>query len=316
MRIALLDDYQDIAMGLADWASLPAGTEVVPFHDHLFDETAIAARLRGFDAVIALRERTPFPRSLLARLPDLKLLITAAMRNAVIDVPAARDHGILVCGTGGVASPTSELAWGLIIALARHIPTEFASVLSGGWQTKLGVGLEGRTLGIIGLGNLGGRMAAIAHAFDMNVIAWSQNLTAERAEAHGATLVTKEELLAQSDFVTIHLVLSDRTKGLISTRELSQMKPTAYLVNTSRGPIVDENALAAALRAHTIAGAGIDVFDIEPLPAQHPYLRLDNILVTPHIGYVTEERIGIAYRDAVEDVKAYLAGSPIRVIQP
>jgi phosphoglycerate dehydrogenase-like enzyme len=315
-RVALLDDYQGVALGMADWKSLPASTEVTVFKDHLADESAVAKRLADFDIVMALRERTPFPRSLLERLPKLKLLITAGMRNASIDMKAAADRGVVICGTAGLPYPTAELAWGLILSLMRHIPAEDRATREGKWQTSLGLGLNGKTFGALGLGTLGSRAARVGKAFEMEVLAWSQNLTAERAKEVGATLVTKDELLARSDIVSIHLVLGDRTRGLIGARELGLMKRSAYLINTSRGPIVDEAALIRALGDGTIAGAGLDVFDEEPLPLDHPFRRLPNIAITPHLGYVTAETYRIFYGHALEDIKAYLDGSPVRVIKP
>jgi phosphoglycerate dehydrogenase-like enzyme len=315
-RVALLDDYQGVALGMADWESLPAGTEVVVFKDHLADEDALAARLADFDIIMALRERTPFPRTLLERLPKLKLLITAGMRNASIDMKAAAERGVLVCGTSGLPYPTAELAWGLILSLVRRIPAEDRATREGRWQTSLGLGLNGKTLGVLGLGTLGSRVARVGRALEMKVLAWSQNLTAERAAAVDAMLVPKDDLLAGSDIVSIHLVLSERTRGLIGARELGLMKRGAYLVNTSRGPIVDEAALIRALGDGTIAGAGLDVFDEEPLPRDHPFRRLPNIVITPHLGYVTEETYRIFYGHALEDIKAYLGGAPVRVLRP
>ena len=315
-RVALLDDYQGVALSMADWKSVPGGTEVVAFKDHLADEAALAARLADFDIVMALRERTPFSRTLLERLPKLKLLITAGMRNASIDMKAAADRGVVICGTAGLPYPTAELAWGLILSLMRHIPAEDRATREGKWQTSLGLGLNGKTLGVLGLGTLGSRAARVGKAFEMEVLAWSQNLTVERAKEVGATLVTKDELLARSDIVSIHLVLGDRTRGLIGARELGLMKRSAYLINTSRGPIVDEAALIRALGDGTIAGAGLDVFDEEPLPLDHPFRRLPNIAITPHLGYVTAETYRIFYGHALEDIKAYLDGSPVRVIKP
>jgi phosphoglycerate dehydrogenase-like enzyme len=295
---------------------LPTGTEVVVFKDHLAAEDALAARLADFDFIMALRERTPFPRTLLERLPKLKLLITAGMRNASIDMKAAAERGVLVCGTSGLPYPTAELAWGLILGLARRIPAEDRATREGRWQTSLGLGLNGKTLGVLGLGTLGSRVARVGRALEMKVLAWSQNLTAERAAAEDAMLVAKDDLLARSDFVSIHLVLSERTRGLVGARELGLMKRSAYLVNTSRGPIVDEAALIRALGDGTIAGAGLDVFDEEPLPRDHPFRRLPNIVITPHLGYVTEETYRIFYGQAVEDIKAYLDGTPLRVLRP
>jgi phosphoglycerate dehydrogenase-like enzyme len=315
-RLAILDDYQHVARRMADWKALPEGTEVVVFEDHLSELGALAARLADFEIVIAMRERTPFPRALLERLPNLRLLITTGMRNASIDVAAAIERGIIVCGTAGLPYPTAELAWGLILALARHIPIEDRATRDGRWQVSVGCGLNGKTLGVVGLGGLGSWVARIGKAFEMTVLAWSQNLTAERAAEVGATLVGRDDLLSRSDVVSIHLVLSDRTRGLIGARELALMKPSAYLVNTSRGPIVDEAAMIAALQQGRIAGAGLDVYDEEPLPAQHPLRHLPNTVITPHLGYVTEETYRIFYGHALEDVQAYLRGAPVRVLRP
>jgi phosphoglycerate dehydrogenase-like enzyme len=315
-RVAVLDDYQNVARRMADWASLPAGTDVAVFSDHLSDPAAVAARLADFDAVVAMRERTPFPRTLLERLPKLKLLVTTGMRNASIDVAAATERKIVVCGTAGLPYPTAELTWGLILALFRHIPAEDRATREGRWQISCGLGLNGKTLGVVGLGGLGSRVAKIGRAFEMNVIAWSQNLTAARAAEIGATLVTKDELLARSDVVSIHLVLGERTRKLFGARELAQMKPSAFLINTSRGPIVDEAALVGALRQGTLAGAGLDVYDEEPLAVDHPLRNLPNTVITPHLGYVTEEGYRIFYGQALEDVKAWLSGEPVRVLRP
>ena len=315
-RVALLDDYQRVALGMADWKSLPPDTEVVAFEDHLSDDDALVRRLADFDVVMAMRERTPFTRALFERLPRLRLLITAGMRNASIDMAAASERGITVCGTAGLPYPTAELTWGLIHALFRRIPAEDRATREGRWQISLGLGLNGKTLGVLGLGTLGSRVAKVGLALEMKVLAWSQNLTAERAAAAGAALVDKDELLARSDVLSIHLVLSARSRGLIGARELGLMRPTAYLINTSRGPIVDEAALIAALRAGTIAGAGLDTFDVEPLPANHPFRTLPNIVITPHLGYVTEETYRIFYGHALEDIQAFLRGAPVRVLQP
>lgn len=315
-RVALLDDYQNVALGMADWKLLPSGTDVVAFADHLSDVDTLARRLADFDVVVAMRERTPFSRALLERLPRLRLLVTTGMRNASIDVAAASERGVTVCGTAGLPYPTAELTWGLILALFRQIPREDRATRDGGWQVSVGLGLNGKTLGVIGLGGLGSRVARIGRAFEMTVLAWSQNLTAERAAEVGATLVPHDELLSRSDLVSIHLVLGDRTRGLIGARELGLMKPTAYLVNTSRGPIVDEAALIGALERGTIAGAGLDVYDEEPLPAQHPLRRLPNTVITPHLGYVTEETYRVFFGHALEDIAAFLRGAPVRVLRP
>ena len=315
-RVAILDDYQNVAMGLADWKSLPAGTEVVAFRDHLHELDAVAKRLGDFDVVVAMRERTAFPRALLEKLPKLRLLVTTGMRNASIDVKAAAEGGITVCGTSGLPYPTAELTWGLVLALFRRIAVEDRATREGKWQTTLGLGLNGKTLGVIGLGTLGSRVARYGKAFEMEVLAWSQNLTAERAAEVGATLVGKDELLRRSDVVSIHLVLSERSRGLVGARELGLMKRTAYLVNTSRGPIVDEAALIRALQDGTIAGAGLDVFEPEPLPLDHPFRKLPNTVITPHLGYVTEETYRVFFGHALEDVQAFLRGAPVRVLKP
>ncbi len=314
VRVAVLDDYQGVCLEMADWTGLPPDTDVQVFRDHLPDEDSVAARLEAFDIVVAMRERTPFPRSLLERLPRLKLLVTTGMRNASIDIEGARELGVTVCGTAGLPHPTAELTWGLILALLRHIPREDRATREGRWQVSMGTGLRGKVLGVMGLGDLGSQVATVGNAFGMSVIAWSQNLTMERASQFSASLVGRDELLARSDVVSIHLVLSSRTRGLIGARELGLMKPAAYLVNTSRGPIVDEGALVEALRNGTIAGAALDVFDEEPLPLDHSLRRLENTVVTPHIGYVTTEGYEIFFREVVEDILCYLAGEPKRVL--
>ena len=314
MKVAVLDDYQDVALGLADWSALPEGAEPVVFRDHLADEDQLVERLQGFDAVIGMRERTAFPRSVLTRLPDLRLLITTGGRNASFDVEAATELGIVVCGTGGAGEGPTELTWGLIIGLLRKIPQEDRLTREGHWQTTIGVGLKDKTLGLIGLGHIGGLMARVGNAFQMNVIAWSQNLTAERAAECEATLVDKDTLFRDSDIASVHLRLSDRTLGLVGAREIGLMKSSAYLVNISRGPIVDEAALVDALQRKAIAGAALDTFDVEPLPKDHPFLELDSTIIAPHLGYVTEEGYRAFYAGAIEDIRAYAAGEPVRVI--
>ena len=316
-RVAVLDDYQGVALEMADWSVLPSACQVQVFRDHLTDLDALAQRLRDFEVVTCMRERTPFRRDLLARLPNLRLLVTTGMRNAAIDLAAATDLGVLVCGTAsGPDSPPAELTWGLILALVRHIPHEDAATRHGHWGVTVGMSLENKVLGVLGLGRLGAKVAKVGVAFEMSVIAWSQNLTAERVAQCGATLVTKDELFARSDILTIHVQLSARTRGLVGARELRCMKPTAYLINTARGPIVDEAALVQALQARTIAGAGLDVFDQEPLPPGHPLTVLDNTILVPHVGYVTREQYQVRYRDTVEDIIAYLRGEPLRVLNP
>lgn len=316
VRIAVLDDYQNVALKMADWSQVSAQAAVVVFDDHLADSGAVAERLRGFEIVCAMRERTPFPRALIETLSDLKLLITTGPRNASIDVGAANEHGITVCHTASHPTGTPELTWALILALARHVPLESTNVREGRWQTTIGTDLAGKTLGIMGLGRLGSRVAQVAAAFGMTIIAWSQNLTDDRAAECGAMRVGKEELLAQSDFVTVHLVLSDRTQGLIGPNELRRMKPSACLINTSRGPIVEEAALIQAIGQGIIAGAGLDVYDTEPLPSDHPYRTLPNVILTPHIGYVTEDSYRMFFGGIVENLEAWLAGQPIRILSP
>jgi phosphoglycerate dehydrogenase-like enzyme len=316
-RIAVLDDYQGVALQMADWSLLPSACQVQVFRDHLTELDALVERLQDFEVISCMRERTPFGRDLLERLPNLRLLVTTGMRNAAIDLKAATDLGVLVCGTaGGPDAPPAELTWGLILALIRHIPREDALTRAGHWGATVGMSLENKVLGILGLGRLGTKVAKVGVAFEMSVIAWSQNLTAERAAQWGATLVTKDELFTQSDILTIHVQLSARTRGLVGARELGLMKPSAYLVNTARGPIVDEAALVQALQARTIAGAGLDVFDQEPLPPGHPLMLLDNTILVPHVGYVTKDQYQVRYRETVENIAAYLGGEPLRVLNP
>jgi len=312
VRVAVLDDYQEVAARCADWTSLDA--EIDFFSRHLSDQALVVERLAGYDVVVAMRERTPFPRQLLERLPNLRLLITTGMRNASFDVAAANELNITVCGTESPGHATAELAFGLILAQARMIGAESSSVRSGGWQAGLGRDLRGATLGVVGLGRLGAQVAGFGQAFGMEVIAWSENLTTARAQDVGVDAVTKGELLARSDFVTIHLRLSERTTGLIGALELAAMKPNAYLVNTSRGPIVDESALLAAVQTGEIAGCALDVFSTEPLPDDHPFRSDPRILATPHVGYVTKETYDIFYSQAVEDIAAWISGDPIRII--
>lgn len=314
--IAVLDDYQGLALSCADWSALGANAEVNVFRDHLHEPERVVERLMPFDAVCLMRERTSLSADMLARLPNLKLIVTAAMWNASVDLDVALDRGIVVSGTASVPSGTPELTWMLILALARHLPAELASMRNGGWQSTLGVDLEGRTLGILGLGIIGTRLAKVANAFGMNVIAWSHNLTAERARDAGARRVECDELLRESDFISVSLKLSDRTRGLIGEREFGLMKPSAYFINTSRGPIVSEAALIDALRRKRIAGAGIDVFDIEPIAPDHPLRTMDNVIATPHIGYVTESTYAHFFPQMVEDIRAWMEGAPIRLLQP
>ena len=315
-RVAVLDDYQGVALACADWSQVQARTEVTVFADHVRDEDALAERLRPFDVVVGMRERTAFPASLLERLPELKLLITTGPFNAVFDVDAAVRQGVVVCGTGGAGAATPELTWALIMGVTRRIAAEDAAIRQGRWQvTGIGPELMGSTLGIVGLGRTGPRIAHYAQAFGMNVVAWSQNMTAEKAAEAGAELAgSKRELFERSDIATIHLKLSERTEGLVGADELAALGPKGYLVNTSRGPIVQETALVEALHAGTIAGAALDVFDVEPLATDHPYLSTPNTLLTPHIGYVSTVAYEAFFRDVVGDIEAWLDGSPVRVI--
>jgi len=311
VRVAVLDDYQRVALISADWSPLAGRADVVVFADHLAP-SALAEQLRGFQVIVAMRERTPFPASLIDRLPDLRLLVTTGMANASIDMAAAASRGVTVCGTGGSFPSTPELAWGLVLALLRGIPGEDAAVRAGGWQVGVGREVAGSAVGLLGLGRIGSRVARYAQAFDAKVLAWSQNLTPEMAAEHGARHATKEELFAESDIVSVHLRLSPRTLKLVGEPELALLGPAGYLVNTSRGPIVDEAALVAALRGGSIAGAALDVFDVEPLPRDHPLRSTPNTVLTPHIGYVTTASYEIYYRDAVEDIVAWLDGAPTR----
>jgi phosphoglycerate dehydrogenase-like enzyme len=306
VNIAVLDDYQGVALTLADWSKVTARARVTVFNDHLDDAEALVERLAPFDVVCVMRERTPLRRHVIERLPKLKLIASTAIRNASIDTDAAAERGIAIVHTSYSSSPTVELTWALILAGARHIVSENASLRAGGWQKSVGEDLAGKTLGLVGLGNIGTQVAKVGLAFGLRVIAWSQNLTREAAAAAGAHLVPKEELLREADVVSIHLVLSGRTRGLIGAAELQLMKPTARLVNTSRGPIIVESALIEALGNGRIAGAAIDVFDVEPLPPEHPYRRLDRLLATPHIGYVSRGLYERFYRDTVANIVAWL----------
>jgi phosphoglycerate dehydrogenase-like enzyme len=312
MRIAILDDYQRAALSLADWGTLDAETTV--FAEPFADSDEAVRALAGFDVIVAMRERTRFPAEVLEKLTDLRLLVSTGPRNAAIDLIAAQRLGITVCGTGYSPTPTIELTWALILAAARNVPEEAASMRAGGWQLSLGTGLHGKTLGLLGLGNIGSAVARIGQAFGMNTIAWSQNLTAEKAAEQGVRAVTKEELFAEADVLSVHLVLSSRTRGLVGAGELAAMKDSAILVNTSRGPIIDEAALIEALCGEQIGKAALDVYDTEPLPADHPLRSLPNALLTGHIGFVSRELYTTFYEDAVADIAAFSAGSPIRVM--
>ncbi len=304
--IAVLDDYQNVALSFADWSALPEKAQITVFTDHIAEETMLIKRLQPFQVICVMRERTPLTRQILSQLPNLGLIVSTGMRNASIDMQAAAELGIAVAPTGYHASGAPELTWGLILGIARHIVAESASIRGGGWQTTVGKDLKGKTIGIVGLGRIGSKIARYAAAFEMNVIAWSENLTEEKAALQGARLVTKEGLFRDSDFITIHLVLSPRSKGIITAKELTLMKSTAYFINTSRGPLVEERALIELLQEKKIAGAAIDVFDEEPLAEDHPFRRLDNILCTPHIGYVTEDTYRIFYRDTVKAILEWL----------
>ncbi len=316
VRCAILDDYQNVALTLADWGKVEADAEVKVFNEPFGSPDEAAKALAGFEIVCVMRERTPFPRAMFEKLPGLKLLVTTGMRNAAIDMQAAKEQGVTVCGTDSAGHPTAELTIGLLIDLARKISFENARMKAGeSWQTTVGGDLHGKTLGILGLGRLGQRVAKVGLAFGMKVVAWSQNLTPEKCREAGAEYATKEELLAKSDFITIHMVLSPRSRGLVGAHELSQMKSSAYLINTSRGPLVDEAALIAALKDNRIAGAGLDVYDVEPLPRDHALRTLPNVLLTPHLGYVTADNYRLFYGQTADAVRAFLDGKPVRVIE-
>ncbi|MGD1223919.1 D-2-hydroxyacid dehydrogenase family protein [Streptomyces krungchingensis] len=322
LRCAVLDDFQGVATEMADWSPLADDVEVVSFRERpraagggeAAAEDALAAALADFDIVVTLRERVPFPASLLARLPRLRLLVASGMRNSVIDYAAAERYGVTVCGTPSSSTPPVELTWALLLGLARGIVTENDALRTGGpWQSTVGADLHGRRLGLLGLGRIGGRVAQVGLAFGMRVSAWSRHLTAERAAEVGVErAASKEELLASSDFVSVHLALGERTRGLVGAPELALLKPTAYLVNTSRAAIVDQDALLAALHEGRIAGAGVDVFDVEPLPVDHPMRTAPRLLATPHLGYVSRANYETYYGAAVEDIQAFLAGEPVR----
>lgn len=319
MNVAILDDYQHVALTYSYWSALPPEVDVVGIHEHIADPDVLVERLAPFEIVVAMRERTPLPRSVLERLPRLRLLVTTGMGNAAIDMDAARDHGVTVCGTDVPHASTVELTWALILAVVRRLPSQERAFRAEGWhsgrgQQALGGDLRGATLGVVGLGRIGVEVAAVGAAFGMRVIAWSQNLTAEHAAEFGVTAVGKEELLRTSDVVTLHLKLSDRTRGVIGAEDLAVMRPSAYLVNTSRGPLVDEAALIAAVREGRLAGVGLDVYETEPLPLDHPLRDLPNTVLTPHLGYVTLRNFDVFYRDIVEDIAGYLDGSPVRVL--
>jgi len=316
LQCIVLDDYQNAALRFADWNKLEGRVSVSVLREHIDDEEALAARLAQAAIVVIMRERTPFPASLLRRLPNLRLLITSGMRNASIDLAAAAQCNVTVCGTGSGSEPPAELSWALMLALARHVPQENAALRANGpWQSTVGADLHGATLGLLGLGKIGSRMAKIGQAFGMKVVAWSPNLTEARALEAGVRLApSREALLEASDFVSIHLVLGERSRGLIGAAELARMRPGAFLINTSRAAIIDQDALVQALEDGRIAGAGLDVFDLEPLPPDHPYRRLPNVLATPHLGYVSQRNYSTYFSEAVDDIAAWLAGAPVRTL--
>jgi phosphoglycerate dehydrogenase-like enzyme len=313
-RITILDDYQAVALKSADFSPLAGRFEIETITEHIADPDELVSRLRSSQVIVAMRERTPFPAAIFARLPQLRLLVTTGMANAAIDLEAAAAHGVTVCGTGGAGNAMPELTLGMIIALLRNFAAEDASIRAGGWQHTIGVGLSGRTLGVVGLGRLGIPVARLAQAFGMHVIAWSPNLTPARAGEHGVRAVGKAELFGEADVVTVHMPLSERSRNIVGATELAQMRPTAYLINTSRGPLVNEAALIAALREERIAGAGLDVYDIEPLPHDHPLRSLPNTLLLPHIGYVITDTYEVFFTEIVDDIVAWAAGAPIRLL--
>jgi phosphoglycerate dehydrogenase-like enzyme len=313
---AVLDDYQNVALKLADWGQIAADVDVTVFNTPMSGPEEVQRTLQDFHIVCMMRERTPFRRDTLTALPNLKLLITTGARNASIDLAAAAERGVTVCGTGAFGNPTTGITFGLMLELSRRIGYENARLKSGEpWQITLGPDIEGKTLGVLGLGKLGLRVAAVAKAFGMKVIAWSSNLTSERCQEAGVAYASKDALFRNADIVTIHMVLGDRSRGLVTAKEFALMKPTAYIINTSRGPIIEEKSLIAALAERRIAGAGLDVFDVEPLPLDHPFRRMDNVVITPHLGYVSEQNYRQYFPDIVEDIRAFIAGSPVRVIK-
>lgn len=315
IRVAFLDDYQSHAPTATDWSVVRGGVAVVSVTDHVDDVESLAARLQGAQVVVAMRERTPIGAELLDLLPDLELLVTTGPTNAVIDVDAARERGVEVSGTGGYLSPTAEHTWSLILALTHNVVADDLSIRAGGWQERIGTELAGKTLGIVGLGRLGSMVAEVGRAFGMEVVAWSQNLSEAEAAERGVRRVERNALFSDADIVSVHLVLSDRSRGLIGADDIGRMKPTAFIINTSRGPIVDEAALVEALSARRISGAGLDVFDVEPLPQHHPFRTLDNTVLTPHTGYVTDGLYALFYREIAEDIAAYVSGAPIRLVE-
>jgi phosphoglycerate dehydrogenase-like enzyme len=315
LRAAILDDYQNCALTLADWSSITKDVEVKVFTKPIGDDDSVIKTLQGFAIVNMMRERTPFNRKVIEGLPELKLLITTGARNNSIDLKACAERGVTVCGTGGFGNPTTGIAIGLLLELTRRVGWENARMKAGeAWQVTLGQDVEGMTLGVLGLGKLGQRVAKVAQALGMKVIAWSQNLTPEKAKEAGVEYVSKEDLFARSDVISIHVILSDRSRGLVGAKEIGAMKKTAFIINTARGPIIDETALLNALKNKTIAGAGLDVFAVEPLPLDSPYRKLDNVVITPHLGYVSEQNYRKQYPDVVDDIRAWLDGKPVRVV--
>ncbi|PIF53099.1 lactate dehydrogenase-like 2-hydroxyacid dehydrogenase [Pseudomonas sp. 29] len=314
VQIAVIDDWQDVARDVVDWSVLDGLGEVTFEHDYPADNATLAERLGRYQVICVMRERTRFDEDLLKRLPHLKLLVTGGMRNAALDMQAAARLGIKVCGTDSYKHAAPELTWALIMAATRNLVNEANALRAGHWQQGLGGDLHGKTLGILGLGSIGQRVAQFGQVFGMRVIAWSENLTAERAEQAGVTYVSKQELFEQSDVLSVHLVLSERSRGLVDAQALGWMKPTALLVNTARGPIVDEAALIKALQKQQIAGAALDVFEQEPLPAMHPFRTLDNVLATPHVGYVSRQNYEQFFSQMIEDIQAWAAGEPVRLL--
>jgi phosphoglycerate dehydrogenase-like enzyme len=314
VQIAVIDDWQDVARNVVDWSVLESIGQVSFIHEYPADSANLAGRLSEFDVICVMRERTRFDEALLRQLPKLKLLVTGGMRNAALDLKAAAALGIQVCGTDSYKHAAPELTWALIMAATRNLVAEANALRAGQWQQGLGGDLHGKTLGILGLGSIGQRVAQFGQVFGMRVIAWSENLTAERAAQVGVSYVSKQELFEQADVLSVHLVLSDRSRGLVNAEALGWMKPTALLVNTARGPIVDEAALIKALQKRQLAGAALDVFDVEPLPPLHPFRTLDNVLATPHVGYVSQQNYQLFFSQMIEDIQAWSAGAPIRLM--
>ena len=313
LRCAILDDYLNLSLKVADWSKVEDRVDITVFNQPFASQENAISALRDFEIILAMRERTPFPRAMFDQLPKLKLLITSGMRNAAIDMAAAKDKGVVVCGTNWPRDPTAALTMGMILELTRNIGRENARMHAGEYlQKHVGIEIDGKTLGVVGLGKLGAKVSTIAKTFGMNVIAWSPNLTAERCKEVGVTYATKEELFSTADIITIHMVLSDRSRGLVGAAELNRMKPTSFLVNSARGPIVDEMALLETLKARKIAGAAVDVFSVEPLPVDHPFRKLDNLVLTPHLGYVTQETFIAHYTQMVEGIDGWFKGEPVR----